>query len=205
MPPSQTIPTSFVPKAPASERRSPRFDSGGVFGFLCYAALFITIILSIGVFSYKIYLEQTLKSDEEQLQKMRGDAMQGLAQDFIRLDRQLTMGRQLLDKHISASRFLSIFSDALPTGVQLTSLQATVNDDGRITLTGAGIAKSFNTLAVASAQFAAGHQVSAIFSKLVVGKDNAVSFNITAAVTPDAFSFQVPVESPSETVNEQTP
>jgi hypothetical protein len=209
------IPTSFVPKAPAAERRGARFDMGGAFGFLCYGVLFVVLVLTAGVFGYKMYLTQQQADNRTKIKEMRENASKGLAQEFVRLDMQLNQARQLLDSHVSTSRFFSLLSDALPVGLRLTALEFTVGDDGKTSVKGAGIAKSFNTLASASAQFAAGETLSnTIFSKLVVNnKDNSVSFTFAGLVHPNAIVFkapeeqtpEVPAEAPTATSTEQMP
>ena len=52
------------------------------------------------------------------------------------------------------------------------------------------MAKNFNALAFASSEFARdGNIKDAIFSRLVVNKDNSVSFSLTASVDPKLVAF----------------
>ena len=57
-------------------------------------------------------------------------------------------------------------------------------------LAGSGTAKSFNALAVISTTFATDNRIKeAIFSNIVVNKDNSVSFALSASLDPKLVAF----------------
>ncbi len=171
---------------------------GGVYGFLCYAALFVVVVLAAFVFAYKYKLTNDLATNRANLETMRNDALSGVAQDYVSLDGKLKTAATLLNAHVSLSHFLSLLSDELPVGVRLSALQMNIGDDGKVAVSGTGVAKNFNTLAVASGRFASKGDLAAVFSKLSVAKDNSVGFALSAVAQPEMTAFVAPQAEPEQ-------
>lgn len=183
-----TIPTSFVPRPPASHRY--RADFIGVFGFFMYGVLGIVFLMALGVFLYGRLLaaEQSRKDDE--LAQAAANIDRATIEDFVRMSNRLKQSRTLLSKHVAFSNFFDSLQTVLPTSVRFTTLHLFFDSYGAPRVEGAGIAKNFNALAAASAAFAADGRVKdAIFSKLSVNKDNSVSFGLSAALDPKLAAF----------------
>jgi hypothetical protein len=206
-----TIPTSFVPHSSANAPRRYRFDFIGAFSFLAYGIFLLTIALAVGVFLYAGVLAAQLKSKDIQLAKERDKINTTLAHSFIRLDNRLIAGQKLLDDHIALSNFFRTLGTALPNTVRFSALQLNATDAKKIIVSGSGVAKNFNALASASVSFASGGDIKdAIFSRIVVNKDNSVSFALVATVDPKLISFNVatlavpPAEPSSEAASATT-
>lgn len=204
-----TIPTSFVPHSSSAATRRYRFDFIGAFGFLAYGVFFATLVLAVGAFLYAGVLAAQLKSKDAELVKERSKINTTLAHQFVRLDNRLKEGHLLLNNHVALSNFFSKLGTVLPVTVRFSALHINATDANKIVLDGSGVAKNFNALADASASFAKGGDIKdAIFSRLVVNRDNSVSFTLAATIDPKLIVFKanaVEVESaPAASVSTTT-
>lgn len=185
-----TIPTSFVPQSAANTTRRRRVDFVSAFNFLALGIFLVTLGLAVGVFLYSGVLSAQLNSKNEDLANNRKKIDTTLAHSFVRLHDRLASGQQLLDNHVALSNFFDTLGTVLPTTVRFSALHVSAGEQGKITIDGSGVAKNFNALAFASAEFArTGSIKDAIFSRLVVNKDNSVSFSLTASVDPKLVAF----------------
>ena len=188
LPPS--IPTSFVPRSASAPVRRFRMDFMGAFGFLAYVILVGVVALAIGVFVYDQILDTKLAAKNAELAKAQQEINSSTAEEFVRLNNQLTWGKTLLANHTALSGFFAALEKRLPATVRFSSLHLTVTDTKKLTLEAAGVARSFNALALASDSFAKeGTIKDVIFSHLTVNKDNSVSFALTATIEPALVAF----------------
>ncbi len=198
----RTIPTSFVPQPASAAARRFHSDFTGAFGFLAYAILGIIFALAVGVFFYGRILNATKASKDAQLVKAEAAIDPATVRGFVQLRNRLSSGAKLLDDHIAFSNFFARIETLLPTPTRFNSMRLTVaganTGTGKIGLQGAGVAKSFNALAAASGAFAAeGRIKDAIFSNIIVNKDNSVSFALSASLDPTLVAFAPPSVSAS--------
>lgn len=194
-----TIPTSFVPHSASAQTRRFHPDFVGAFGFFAYTVLGIALALAIGVFFYGRILAATQSAKDAALQSAEATINPAIAKNFVRLQNRLSSSETLLANHIALSGFFTALEALLPTTVRLTTLHLSFHS-GVVTLTGSGVAKSFNALAATSASFAADGRIKdAIFSNIVIrSKDNSVSFALTATLDPKLVAFS-PVASTTST------
>src|SRR3989344_2360949 len=184
-----TIPTSFVPHT-ASEPRRFSSDFTGAFGFFAYAILGIAFIMALGVFFYGRILASDKAAKGEELRTAEAQIDSKTVESFVRLHNRLTSSKALLDGHVAFSGFFSSLEKIIPTTVRFTALHLSLDKDGAPKAEGAGVAKSFNALAAASAAFAQDGRIKdAIFSNIEINKDNSVSFALAAALDRDIIVF----------------
>ncbi|MFI5260515.1 MAG: hypothetical protein ACHQU0_01850 [Candidatus Paceibacteria bacterium] len=192
-----TIPTSFVPHVASSEPRNARVDFGGALGFVAYAILFIMIALSAGVFFY----ERILVSSEAGKQAQLATARQGISLEtvtsFVHLRDRLKSSQTLLANHVAFSGFFGALKTLLPATVRFTALHIAIDASGSVLAQGTGVAKSFNALSAASGAFATDGRIKdVIFSKMVINKDNSVSFQFAATLDPKLTAFSPSASAP---------
>ncbi|MHB8710132.1 MAG: hypothetical protein ACYC6X_01100 [Minisyncoccota bacterium] len=186
----RTIPTSFVPQPASAAARKFHSDFTGAFGFLAYAILGIILALAIGLFFYGRILDATRVAKDAQLTKAESAIDPATIQSFVQLRDRLDSGMMLLAGHIAFSNFFALLETLLPTPSRFNSLHLTVTDTKRISLQGTGVAKSFNALAAASNAFASDGRIKdAIFSNIVINKDNSVSFSLSASLDSSIVDF----------------
>ncbi len=199
-----TIPTSFVPHPSSSLERRFRSDFTGASVMVGYGALFLAILLAIGVAMYGYILSGTLADRDAQLARAEAAIDPATVEAFVRLRDRLTTSSTLLDSHIALSGFFSTLERILPTTVRFTTLNISVNQANAIRLEGAGTAKSFNALAAASGAFAKDGRIKdAIFSNIGVNRDTSVSFSFSATLDPRLTAF-TPTALPPSSVSATT-
>ncbi|MBU6490655.1 hypothetical protein KGQ25_00610 [Patescibacteria group bacterium] len=203
-----TIPTSFVPYSASASARRFRGDYAGAFGFFGYAVLFFVFALAIGVFLYGRVLAATRSAKDAELAKAEAAVDPAVVDGFVRLHNRLSSGQTLLANHIALSGFFNLIEAIIPATVSFTSLHLSFDTSGKMNVEGSGVAKSFNALAVTSTVFAADGRIkNAIFSNIVVRKDNSVSFAFVATLDPKltAFSPSASVSAASTTTGTSSP
>lgn len=187
LPPS--IPTSFVPH-PSGAPRKFRSDLTNTFGLFAYAVLGLVFVLAIGVFLYGQILNSSLASKDTKLEAATASIDQDTVEEFVRLRNRLNQGETLLNNHVAFSNFFTSLGKIVPANVRLTALHLAHDSSGAVKVDGAGVAKSFNALAVFSAAFAEDKGIrDAIFSKIGVNKDSSVSFSLSATLDPKSIAF----------------
>jgi hypothetical protein len=192
-----TIPTSFVPYSASAQSRRFRADYSGAFAFLGYGVFVIAIGLSIGVFLYGRILVATQTSKDAQLATAEAGVDQATVESFLELHNRLSSGQTLLANHPAFSGFFTLLQSLMPSTTRFTSLHTVLDDSGVATVQGAGLAKSFNALAAASTAFATDGRIkNAIFSNIIVNKDNSVSFSLAATLDPSIIAFS-PASAPA--------
>ncbi len=197
-----TIPTSFVPHEASTSARRFRADYSGAFSFFAYAVLAIVLALAVGVFLYGRILVATQSAKDAELTKAEAGVDPSTVESFIRLHNRLASGETLLGNHIAFSGFFTLLQTIMPATVRFSSLHLWFDNTGTANVEGTGVAKSFNALAAASADFAAdGGIKNAIFSNIVVSsKNNAVSFALAATLDPKLIAFSPSASAPAAAI-----
>jgi hypothetical protein len=185
-----TIPTSFVPQSTSAAARRLRSNFTGAFGFFAYGVLGVVFLLALCVFFYGRILASSQASKDATLAKAEAAIDPTTVTGFIRLRDRLNSGETLLTNHVAFSGFFTLIETLMPTTVRFTSLHLALGSTGSVNLGGSGIAESFNALAVISTTFATDNRIKgAIFSNIVVNKDNSVSFVLSASLDPKLVAF----------------
>lgn len=191
-----TIPTSFVPHQGSGPHLS-RSDFAGAFGFLCYMLLVIALVLATGVFLYGQVLMKTKSSKDAQLAAAFQNIDDNTVKGFVRLRNRLDSSYTLLNNHVAFTGLFSAIEKILPSSVGFLSMHLSMNSSGERTLEGAGVAKSFNALASASAALSEDGRIkSAIFSHIGVNTNGTVSFTLSATPDPELVAFVLDSASP---------
>ena len=207
---SPGVPTSFVPRQPTQQKRGA---SRGHNLFLVVALFLggLAIVASIGTYLYDKYLIHALEAKAEELALAQREVNEDQVEEFLRLRDRLTYGQELLHDHIALSQVFDVLEAETLTTVRYGSLDLTVADDHTAQIDIDGTARNFNALAAQSNAFAGEKGIRrAIFSGIVVNKDNTVSFKLTAdldtrlivakkldVVTAPQDTLTVPVVSPT--------
>lgn len=185
-----TIPTSFVPHSGGSAARHFGSDFNNAFGFFAYAILVTMFVFAVGIFFYARLLANNEAAKNTALAKAEAAIDLQTVESFVRLRNRLDSGATLLTNHVAFSGFFALIETVIPTTVRFTSSHLSVDDMKTVKLEGTGIAKSFNALAAASAGFATDGRIKdAIFSNIVVTRDNTVSFALSATLDPKLVAF----------------
>lgn len=185
--------TSFIPKAPIVAATAVKRTRGtGSLLFLLAVIVFLgSSALAIGTFLYTSYLEASLQSKKESLERARAAFEPALIQELTRLDSRLSVGRKLLHGHLAATGFFSLLEQNTLQGIRFKNLKFDAQAPDRITISMAGEAVSFGAVALQSDAFGRIRTIrDPIFSDLNIDQKGAVVFNFSAFVDPSVVSYE---------------
>jgi hypothetical protein len=181
-----TIPTSFVPKQPVTTSAKHRTSGANPFLALAYLITGIVVIGAFAVFGYQVYLEGVAKKKANDVIVAQNAIDQATVTEFIRLRDRFVEAKSILNNHVALSQVFDSLEKLTLVGVRLGGFQITVSEDRAAMLEVSGSARTFNTLAAQSAEFATDKRYKrAIFSGIAGNpKDNSVSFSLSAELDP---------------------
>jgi len=186
------IPTSFVPHSATAvtDRRSNSFGFSSILSTLAYLFLLLTLLSAAAVFVYDRILVSEQAGKDAQLATAVSSLNQSTINQFLRLSNRFTSAKTLLDGHIALSGLFNLLESVTPANVSFSSLSVAIDDSGVATIDANGIAKSFNTLAIASNDFGTDAQLkNVIFSSLAIEPNGAVTFVLSATLDPALIAY----------------
>ncbi len=180
---------------------TPPKDSGGagksngiadVLMLVAIIMLASSLAISVGVFLYAKLTSTKLKSQKESLNKVKNSFDDRTISELKLLSRRLTVGKEVIEKHIAPSEIFRILEGITLKSVQFVEFkfQSAPPDVLKINLKGKAL--SVNAVAAQSKAFAANNDkfANVIFSDLGFEKDGTISFRVTADVDPEFINFQ---------------
>lgn len=186
-----TIPTSFLPHQGAAARsKTPNSDLIEALVYFTYVVFVAVFMLAVGVFLYGHALLLSKASKDAKLAEEVGKLDVASVPAFVRLRDRLTSTQKLLDAHVMFSQVFPAIESIMPSTVRFTSMHIAFGDKNIPKVDAEGVAKSFNSLAVASADFANDPRIkNALFSVKNLNKDGSASFSFTASIDPKVITF----------------
>ena len=98
----EVIKSSFIPKKEMKKKQVRRSGSGVNVFFLISLIIFLsTVIGAAGMYFWKIGLEKSIKSETEKFRQLEEHYGIETFRQLIHLDRRITVGNNLLNKHYS--------------------------------------------------------------------------------------------------------
>ena len=205
---SPTIPTSFVPKQPLDTPRRKMQPGDNIMLLGALLILGVSVVTAGAVFGYQHWLKSVIEVKTEALAQARAEIDERQVEELIRLQERFISGRELLDDHITASRFLTLLESVTLQNVRFDTMELLVADDRSATVSLSGAARNFNTLAAQSNEIAAQRDFKrAIFSEITLNTTGSVNFKLTAALDPSLIRMQKPAATaaPTEEVAPEAP
>lgn len=201
----ERVTTSFIPKASLkTEKRRPRNQSSmGIINVLASIVLLAAIIAAVGVFVFEQYTVQNIERKKQSLDRARAAFEPATIKELSRLDTRLSAAATLLDGHSAPSiLFNEIERETLST-VRFNDFTMAESGPGRLMVTMAGEAASFNALALQSDTFGASPLFSEpLFSDFNIDERGNVVFSFSAVVNLGEIAYQasrVPATQPLDT------
>lgn len=186
------IKSSFIPSDTVQTKKSRGPINSGLTDIFVLGAivLFIaSLALGIGVFLYYQFLQSSLASKSEQIQRAEEAFEPGLIQELTRLDDRMRAGEAILHQHMAPSEIFALLQDLTLVNVSFSSFELAAADPGSISITLDGLARSVNSIALQADLFARhGAITSPIFSN--INRDTqGVRFEVTALLNPAALRY----------------
>ena len=184
------IRTSFIPKAPLSNRPGQRREGLGFFMFLAIA-IFLVSLIGWGVaFAYKSLVEKDISDLEGYLAKANESFDPSLLRVFENLDRRIRGARAILDQHVVVTPFFELLDSLTLKSVRFSSFSL-VNDGSAVGVKMSGQALDFSSIALQAIEFNKDNRIiNPIFSNLGV-EDNQgrVSFEVSFNLLPEMILY----------------
>jgi hypothetical protein len=192
------IKSSFIPQDVAREPRARAIRSGG-FDLVVLVSIILlvaSIALAIGVFLYVEYLQTSLTSKTEQLERAQATFEPALVSELMRLDTRMNVGGELLYNHIAPSEFFRILEEITLESVSFSNLQFDATIPSAISMSLDGVAASVNSIALQADLFGKHAAIaSPIFSNITREQGDRVRFSVTALVNPTAIRYSSVVQT----------
>jgi len=187
------IKSTFIPRDTSqSDFRVSKKRNGStsdILVLLSIVLLVASLALGVAVFLYVKFLESSLTSKKEQLQRAEASFEPALIAELNRLDDRMRAGDEILESHIAPSVLFRILEDLTLNTVSFTSMQYIAERDAGIKVDFSGIARSVNSIALQADLFARhGAIVGPIFSD-INREEKGVRFNLSAEINPSALRY----------------
>ena len=192
--------SSFIPKGPIAPSSSGLSSIGKVknrslFSFLAKAIFTISVLLALGIFGYKYYLNYMIEKMGVDLENARTALQSETIGELISLDNRLNSTKELISSHKVLSPMFEFLETATPNSVRFTSFSYESDEMGlKIILRGE--ARGYSALALLSDTFnKSGHFRNPVFSNLSLNERGDVSFSFDATVDNSIVSYERVIEN----------
>lgn len=182
--------TSFIPKKPITQNSTQRTKGTNLFSLIGSILLVIVIILSVFVYFWSTKLKTEVVQLKQQVDLAQERFDPTTLENLKRLDKQIITAEKILNNHITISPVLvNVLNANTLKKVQYTQLTYRVEGVGstaKIKTKLSGKAESLPYVALQSKKLAENRYIqNPIFSDIITGKDNTVSFNLYFDVSPN--------------------
>ncbi len=178
--------TSFIPKESLVEKvptgathqpsRAPR-SLAIVFSFI---VLLIALAVGGAIFVYSSFLQSSIASKSESLQRAREAFQPALIQELERLDARIESAEELLANHVAPSSMFALLGATTLKTVRFTNLSYSVVENSVV---------NFDAVALQSDVFGSNRFIhNPIISELAAG-EGGITFRVTATIEPRFLAY----------------
>ena len=199
--------TSFIPKKLITSNLSDK-EPRNFFSLIATFLLIVSILISVGLFVYKIYLTKQQELLSASLTKTRDSFEKDTIDELELFDKRIQSAEQILSNHIVLSPTFALLGEITIPAVQYTNFQQQTTDQGFL-VNIEGLALDYRSIALQADMFnsAKGHSFkNVLFSDLTKDKNNNISFNLKFNIEPELLSYEKDslLEQPSSSNNSST-
>jgi hypothetical protein len=191
--------SSFIPKGPIPMSGSfSSVDHRGdrsLFGFLSIVIFVITVLLSGGVFAYKLYLNSQISQMGSDLTAADATLDPTSINEMSNLSARIKSTEDLLAHHVVLSPLFSYLETSTIQSVELTDFSYSVDDTGALNLVLDGQGSGYGAVALQANVFdQSPYLKNIVFSNLVLNDKGAVTFTLSATVDPTLVSYEKEIQ-----------
>lgn len=204
----ERVKTSFIPKASlAVERRqSAPQNPVGIVNVIASIILILALVAAGGLFLFEQFTIQNIERKRASLERARAAFEPATIRELARLDTRLTAGQTLLNGHMAPSYLFDEIERLTLNSVRFKDFAFGEVGPGRVMVTMAGEARSFNALALQSDAFGASQFFTEpIFTDLNLDETGNVVFTFNGVVDTNELKFSGVSSAQTAPVNEVTP
>jgi len=192
--------SSFIPKEPMTDSEVFKKKKTGLAGILALSLFILSIAGSVGVYVYKMMLNNEIQGLESQLSDAEKSIDKKTISDMSQFAQKLQITKTIVVKHEVLSNFLTMLASSTVSTVQFTEFDYGDIKDNVIPVTLKGVATNYASVALQENTF---DQVksfkSVTFSDLSLTKQGTVSFNVDIAVDPQFSLYSPPTLAVADT------
>jgi hypothetical protein len=184
--------TSFIPKKPIVSNLGGDKEPRSLFSWIAIFLLIVSIVTSIVLFFYKIYLTKQRVLASESLILARDSFEKETIDELELFDKRTESAKAILGNHIVFSPMFALLGDITIPSIQYTNFAQQTSDGGYI-VNMEGRARDYRSIALQADMFNSVRGRSfnnVLFSNLMKDKNNNISFDLKFNVDPDLLSYE---------------
>lgn len=189
----ERVKTSFIPKGSleVQRKKSATQSSIGLVNAIASIILIGTILAAAGMFLFERFVERSIDSKTESLDRARAAFEPKTIEELLRLDTRLTLGKELLVNHLAPSYVFDELEAITLKSVRFRDFTFRETTPGAFDVSMAGEARSFNALALQSDAFGkSGVFLEPIFDGLNINETGNVVFAFSASVDTELIRYR---------------
>ena len=184
--------TSFIPKKPITPGVPSSKTPRSLFSVIATFLLVFVLVLSLGLFVYKIYLNKQKESYSNSLTSARDSFEQGTIDELDLFNKRTESAKELLNKHVVISPIFKLLQEITIPSVQYTTFEQITDENGFLVKI-EGVARDYRSIALQADMFNSTKGLSfknVVFSNLVKDKNNNIIFDLKFNVDPALLSYE---------------
>lgn len=152
----------------------------------------LSIVAAAGVFGYTAYLQNAITSADTSLTRARAAYDPAVIDDILRLNARIINGTTLLQNHLAPSEIFTLLENTTLPSVRFNTFEYAMNQNGVASISLAGEALDFSSVALQSDAFGASKSLHDImFSDVTTDPATGhVIFKVSAVVDPSLVSYR---------------
>jgi len=186
------IKSSFIPKDAGVLSSKPSSKRSGSFDLLVLGSIILfvaSVSMAIGVFLYVQFLDASLTSRVQQLERAREAFEPALIQELTRLDNRMQASAVVLQNHYAPTALFRKLEELTLQTVSFETMDFQVVGPNSITVNLSGRARSVNSIALQADLFGKDAAiVSPIFSN-ITREQGGVLFDVSATINPSSIRY----------------
>jgi hypothetical protein len=184
------VPTSFIPKKPINSESSGH-TGAGIFSLLAFIIFLCALVLSGGVFVYRIAVQKNIELLKANLKKSEQTFDTDFINTVVRLNTRIETAKLLLHKHIAITPVFDLLEQNTLSTVTFRDFHLTPGTNDKFTVIMKGVAKDYNSIALQSDVFGKSKYLrDVIFADLNPDTSGNIGFTFKATIDGKLVSFE---------------
>lgn len=184
--------TSFIPKKLITSNVSNK-EPRNFFSLITTFLLIISILISVGLYVYKLYLTKQEETLSASLSITRNSFEQGTIDELELFDKRTQSAKTILNNHIVLTPMFALLGEVTIPSIQYTGFTQDTTSNQTFGVTIKGVAQDYRSIALQADIFNSTKGSSfknVLFSDLLKNKDNNIDFNLKFDVDPNLLSYE---------------
>jgi len=183
--------TSFIPKkliTPETQVKQPK----SLFSLVAIFLLIVTVLASVFLYIYKIYLTKQEGSLSASIALNRDSFEKDTIEELELFNKRTSSAKEILSNHIILSPMFKLLEEITIPSIQYTKFEQETSEKGFV-VNMEGVALDYRSIALQADMFNTTKGRSfenVLFSNLTKDKNNYITFNLSFTVSPDLLSYE---------------